>query len=553
MSAADRQLMRATGSMAGGTIVSRITGMVRNTMLIAAIGTGMFADTFTLGNTLPNVVYILIIGGALNAVFIPELVRHMKDDGDEATAYADRLITLAGVGAARRLRVGAVLLAPWIVRLYATSEYAPTQLDLAMAFARFCLPQIFFYGVYTMLSQVLNARGHFGCADVRARCVNNVVAIATSCSFIAVALVAEPPTASDADARPARAARASAPPSASSRRRWCSSRCCAGPATATAPASTGAAPASAPPADWPRGPSLFVLVNQLAYVVIVRLATTAGNAAADRGRRTAAGLTVVHATPHLIFLLPHSVITVSLVAALLPRMSRDAHLGALNLVRRDVARGVNLATAAMVPAAALLVLLGPRIGVLLFNYGNSTFEDARYLGLVVSFFALGLPAFSAYYVLLRGYYAQEDTRTPFTINVGLNLVNVALALAITAALPPDQQVAGLAVAYSVAYWLALGVSWLVLRRRLGGLETYLVVRTAVRVSIATGIALAIGFGLVASGLVADGSQLTPLTALVSTAVIGSVFAAAYLLVARRLRVRELDVIVDPVLRRLRRR
>ncbi len=174
----------------------------------------------------------------------------------------------------------------------------------------------------------------------------------------------------------------------------------------------------------------------------------------------------------------------------------------------------------MVPAAALLVLLGPRIGVLLFNYGNSTFEDARYLGVVVSFFALGLPAFSAYYVLLRGYYALEDTRTPFTINVGLNLVNVALALSITAALPPDRQVAGLAVAYSVAYWLALGVSWLVLRGRLGGLETYRVVRTAVRVSIATGIALAIGFGLVASGLVADGSQLTPLTALVSTAVIG---------------------------------
>ncbi len=121
MSAADRQLMRATGSMAGGTIVSRVTGMVRNTMLIAAIGTGVFADTFTVANTVPNIVYILLVGGALNAVFIPQLVKHMRDDGDEGTAYAQRLITATG-SVLLVITALAVALAPWIVRLYGSSD-----------------------------------------------------------------------------------------------------------------------------------------------------------------------------------------------------------------------------------------------------------------------------------------------------------------------------------------------------------------------------------------------------------------------------------------------
>ncbi len=546
MSEADRTLIRATGSMAGGTIVSRATGMVRNTMLIAAIGTGVFSDTFTVANTVPNIVYILLVGGALNAVFIPQLVKHMRDDGDEGTAYAQRLITATGL-VLLVITALAVVLAPWIVRLYGSAEWSTDDFDTAVTFARLCLPQIFFYGVYAMLSQVLNARDRFAW-PMYAPVVNNVVVIASSAAFLA--LVADPPTTGDATswqltllglgatAGVVAQAAVLVPVLRRAGFRYRPRFDLRGQGLGTA----------AHLAKWT---VLFVLTNQLAYIVITRLATTAGKLTADAGGY-GAGFTV-YSTAHLIFLLPHSIITVSLVTALLPRMSREAHEGSLHLVRRDVARGVNLATAAMLPAAALLLLLGPRIGVLLFNYGNSTFEDARYLGVVVSAFALGLPAFSAYYVLLRGYYALEDTRTPFTVNVVLNLVNVALALAITAALPPERQVAGLAVAYSAAYWLALALSWLVLRGRLGGLETYQVVRTAVRVSIATGVAAALGVALLQTGLVPSGSSLTPLTALVSTAVIGSVVGGAYLLVARRLRVRELDVIVEPVLSRLRRR
>ncbi|MGE0820078.1 MAG: lipid II flippase MurJ, partial [Candidatus Nanopelagicales bacterium] len=174
---AGASVMRSSLLMGTGTVLSRLGGVLRGIALAAALGAGVVADAFTLGNTLPNVVYILIIGGALNAVFIPQLVRHMKDDDDGGDGYADRLITVVGV-ALLAVSVLAVIVAPLLVGLYATSKYTQQQFDLAVAFARFCLPQIFFYGVYTMLSQVLNSRGRFG-APMFAPLVNNAIAIAT--------------------------------------------------------------------------------------------------------------------------------------------------------------------------------------------------------------------------------------------------------------------------------------------------------------------------------------------------------------------------------------
>ena len=170
-------VMRSSLLMGTGTVLSRFGGVLRGIFLAAALGAGTVADMFNLGNTLPNVVYILVIGGALNAVFIPELVRHMKSDDDDGQGYANSLITLVG-SILLAVSLAAVVIAPWIVRIYATPQYTQSQLDLATAFARFCLPQIFFYGVYTMLSQVLNARGHFG-APTFAPLVNNIIAIAT--------------------------------------------------------------------------------------------------------------------------------------------------------------------------------------------------------------------------------------------------------------------------------------------------------------------------------------------------------------------------------------
>ena len=176
-------LLRSSSVMAAGTVLSRILGFGRNAVLAAAIGTDLLATTFNVANTVPNIIYILVAGGVLNAVFVPQLVRAMKS-GDGGRAYTDRLLTLAGL-VLLGLTVLATAAAPLIIWLYTPGSWSGTDVATATAFAFWCLPQIAFYGVYAMLGQVLNARGSFG-PMMWAPIVNNLVAIATGLVFIAL-------------------------------------------------------------------------------------------------------------------------------------------------------------------------------------------------------------------------------------------------------------------------------------------------------------------------------------------------------------------------------
>ncbi len=178
-----RGLVRSSGVMAAGTVVSRVLGFARNTVLAAAIGTDLVATTYNVANTIPNILYILIAGGVLNAVFVPQLVRAMKH-GDGGQGYTDRLLTLAGL-VLLGLTVLATAAAPLLIALYTPSNWGDEDVATATAFAFWCLPQIAFYGLYAMLGQVLNARGSFG-PMMWAPIVNNLVAIATGLLFIAV-------------------------------------------------------------------------------------------------------------------------------------------------------------------------------------------------------------------------------------------------------------------------------------------------------------------------------------------------------------------------------
>ena len=181
-SASSRSVASNSRVMATGTLLSRITGLARDFALAAAIGSAVFSDLFALGNALPDIVYILVVGGALNAVFIPQLVRHMREDSDGGDDFADRLVT-ATLLILFVVTVLAVVCAPWIVRIYATSNYSDVQFQVAVAFAWLCLPQILFYGAFTMFSQVLNSRLHFA-APAFAPIVNNIVMVGTAGVFI---------------------------------------------------------------------------------------------------------------------------------------------------------------------------------------------------------------------------------------------------------------------------------------------------------------------------------------------------------------------------------
>ena len=168
-----------------GTVISRITGLFRDIAMTAALGLGIVADIFTVGNTIPNTVYVLTVGGAMNAVFVPQLVRRSREDSDGGAGFTDRLLTLTCV-LLLALTAIAMLLAPLLTRIYASPDYTADQMSLAVAFARFCLPQVFFYGLFTLVSQVLNARGRFS-PPMYAPIANNLVAIFVFLSFLVVA------------------------------------------------------------------------------------------------------------------------------------------------------------------------------------------------------------------------------------------------------------------------------------------------------------------------------------------------------------------------------
>ena len=465
-SAAGRALARNSAVMALGTITSRVTGVARDIAMTAALGFYLVSDAYSLGNSLPTIVYILVIGGALNAVFVPQLVRRMKDDADQGKAYADRLLTLVGTSLLV-LSVAAVIAAPWIVDLYTPADYPPAEFDLAVAFARLCLPQIFFYGMYTMLMQVLHARGKFG-APMFAPIANNVIAIATFVLFIVIAgTSAAADGALTADQVLLLGIGTTLGVIAQ--------------ALILVPVMWRSGYVWRPRFDW-RGAGLgkagglavwtigLVLVNQVTYLFVTRLATQA-NVNASATDAIAAGLTT-YQKAHLVFLLPHSVITVSVVTALLPALSRVAHSGRLDQVGSDVARTMRMVTVLIVPISAILLVNGFAISVLLFGYGAATPQQAGLMGLIVSVFMLGLLPFTLFYVLLRGYYAMEDTRTPFLVTVAFSAVLLAVAFPLFAiAGAGGRQVASIALAYGVAYWTGLVIAWWLLARRLGTLES----------------------------------------------------------------------------------
>ena len=485
-SAAGRTLARNSTIMAVGTMTSRITGVGRDIAMAAALGFYLVSDAYSLGNSLPNIVYILVIGGALNAVFIPQLVRRMKEDADGGRLYSDRLLTLVG-SILLVFSVVAVVFAPVIVNLYTPDTYPQQQFELAVAFARLCLPQIFFYGLYTMLSQVLNARGHFG-MPMFAPIANNVIAIATFGLFLAIAGTS---AAADGSLTTQQVLLLGIGTTLGVVLQ----------ALVLVPVLWRSGYVWRPRFDW-KGSGLgkagglaawtigLVLVNQVTYLLITRLATLANVNAADAGK-VAAGLTT-YQKAHLVFMLPHSVITVSVVTAMLPALSRVAHSGRLDQVGADIARTMRSVAALVLPVAMILLINGAGVAILLFGYGAATPDQAGVMGLIVSVFMIGLLPFTLFYILLRGYYALEDTRTPFLMTVLYSAVMLALMYPLFNLAPVGGfQVGSIAFAYSLAYWVALIVTWAVLARRLGSLQSWRTIGVLARLVIAAGIGLAV--------------------------------------------------------------
>ena len=533
----DTGVLRSSSVMAAGTVASRITGLVKNSVLLAAIGSGVFADTYTVANILPTVVYVLLIGGAINAVFVPQLVRHMKSDGDNGDAYAQRLFSAVAV-VLIVITVAAVLSAPWLVQLYG-KDWTNRDVEVATAFARFLLPQIFFYGMFTVVSQILNTRGRFG-PPMYAPVINNIVIILTASLFLYVSTTGTT-TRTVTDGEIALLGIGTTLGAVlQSAILWPALRA-AGLRLRFRTDLKGAGLGKA----WSlaRWTMALVLINQIGTLVAIRLATGVNaSSSADAGA-------TVYANAFTVFMLPQSVITVSVVTALLPQLSGFAADGRLDVVRERLGWALRTTDALIVPLATSLMVLGVPVAVLLFRHGDFSTEAARTLGFTLSAFAIGLPAFSAYYVLLRGFYALEDTRTPTFNAVLLNAVNILLAVVAVAILDPSWAIPGLALAYALAYWVALVALGLQLRHRLGRLEGHLVLRTHIRVvfgSVLAAVGMIVGAWL-ATGWVGAVEQPPEAAIVLAAGAVPGVLI--YLLAIRIFRISEAQTVVSLVIHR----
>ena len=227
-------------------------------------------------------------------------------------------------------------------------------------------------------------------------------------------------------------------------------------------------------AKWTLG---FVLVSQAAFVVVSRLAT--GATVGGQG----AGL-FSYATAHAVWILPHSLITVSLATAMLPAASRLAAAGDRAGVAAETMRTVRLAVTVLLPAAVAFCVLGLPLAHLIFGFGAGA-DDASFVGMALMAMAVGLVPFTIQYVFLRAFYALEDNRTTFFLQCVIAAANVGLALlAVLLINRPSLVATGLAAAYSVAYLIGVQVTFRVLRRRLPDLNGEILVRHCVRLLLA---------------------------------------------------------------------
>lgn len=532
---------RASAFLASGTIVSRILGFVKAIIVAATIGVvgSAGADAFAVANALPNTVYVIVAGGVLSAVLVPQIVR-AGAHADGGSGYINKLLTVALVILAGAT-ILATALAPLLTLVYGATLPQAT-LNLAIAFAWWCLPQIFFYGLYTLLGEVLNARRSFG-PFTWVPVLNNIVAIAGLLVF-AWAFGVDPDGARAAD-------------------EWTPAMIAVLAGTATLGIAVQALVLFwfwrriglryRPDFAW-RGVGLGTAGRMAGWTFGMLLLTTLAGIVQTLVLGTASGENASIAAVDyawLIFMLPHSVITVSIATAYFTRMSEHAAADDLDRVRADLSgaiRGITLII--NLAAAVLLVIAYPFAAV----FETASFADTAALGNVVIAFTIGLVPFSTLFVVQRTFYALGDTRTPFRFTLFQVIVFIAGALTCLA-LPKDVLAAGIALTTTIACIAQLVLAAWLLRRRLHTLDAARIARGFGRSFLALVLPLAAGIGLLVllGGTTEGGFAVSGiLGSVVSMAIIGAVMAVLYFAGLWLLRSPELRGFAEPLVSRLRR-
>jgi putative peptidoglycan lipid II flippase len=538
---ASSSLLRSSGAMAVGTLASRVTGFVRNAVLVYAIGTHYLGDAYNLANTLPNIVYNLALGGILTSVVVPLLVNAAKRDRDRGEAYDQRIFTL-GVLALGGITLVATLAAVPITAVYATGIGNSAAYHLTELFAYFFIPQIFFYGVSSLAGAILNARGSFA-APMWTPVINNIVVIVVGVTFMTVAgLNRTPQNISGSEiwllgiGTTLGIVLQTAALIPSLRRvgfRWRPRRDFRRYEVSEIGRMSG----------WMFG---YVLTTQIAFLFTTRVSNIAG---ARVSQHAAGAGFAAYSNAYTLFQLPYAIVGISVITALLPRMSAHAAERRYQLVSADFSTATRLASVIVVPAALILAVLGTPLAEGVFAYGSTTVASARYLGEIFAVFSLGLLPYMLFQLLLRVFYAMHDSRTPALIGCVTMVINIAANLIALAVLPPQHVVAGLGAGFGVANLVGTIAAWQVLRRRIGGLDGRAIGAGLVRMH-ASAIPAAI-FAIAVSVMVGAVVPIGRIAALFTVALGGAGAMLLYVLFAKAFKVTELSDLIASVRARLR--
>lgn len=537
--------------MASGTLISRVLGMVRVVLIGFILGYGTRqADMFSISQMVPNSIYFLFAGGALNSVLVPQIVRAIKNDEDGGQAYTNRMMT-AFMLVVTVVTLVATVGAPLVTTIYTSSEWRSPELasqyQSILALVYLTLPQIFFLGAFFLLGQILNAREEFA-PMMWAPITNNVVSIAVLTLYLVVwgnqqdhSLAFTPQQITLLGVG--------------------STLGIVVQMLVLMPYVRKVGFKLRPRFDL-KGVGLgrtfslakwtlaYVAVNQLGVIIVNRLATTA--TAAGHG----AGLNV-YSNAYTVWILPHSLITVSLATAMLTNTSRLAASGDMGSVVAEFIKTTRLGLVAIVPSAvAFMALSGPMVA-LLFSHGSGS-RDAVWIAWALLAFALGLIPFTIQFMGLRTFYALEDTRTPFLLQSVISAVNIALALAFVASLNtlwPAQAsawiAASLALAYSLAFFVGACITWVALHRRLPALGVRTLIMHIVRLVLSSGLGGVAAYFAGNWVLAAMGGG--KLAALVACVVGGVLILGFFLGLGKLMKVRELASLSTLIANRLGRR
>jgi putative peptidoglycan lipid II flippase len=536
-------LVRSTALMATGTLLSRITGLLRVTVLVGTLGVSeqRLADVYNVANTTPNIIYELVLGGILSSVFVPVFVEVRRVRGfRQARLVANAVLTMAFV-VLSLLAIATVLAAPWIIRVYIHSgspaQRAEAQQVGGQLLAMF-MPQIVFYGIGSVMTALLNANRRFG-VPMFAPILNNLVVVAVGLTFHAMVGGRVPELGELTTAE----------------------KLLLGLGTTLGVVAMTMV-------QWPflrrigfrysvvwnlRDPAIrkmarlstftigYVVTNQLAYLTIPILAYLV------QGGYTA------YATSFTFFQLPHGVFAVSVMTALLPPMSEQAIAKDWQAYRQTLARGLRLTAAVLLPATIGYLVLAAPIVRLLMAHGvvspnsNSTLLLTR----TMVMFVLGLLPFSTFQLVLRAFYALQNTRTTFLVNLVSTSVQVLANLVLFWLLPQAWKVPGLALGQTIGYTVGSALLLWRLSLRIGGLGFMPILQVAARMLLASlimGVLAAMVAAVVSAGVgIGTLGDLATVVAGVSAGLV------AYLVAARLLRIDELAVVIDLFRRRIGRR